>query len=150
MAYTVEVDQSNRVDEPGDSYLAFSDGISRAIKVPFRVKQAGREALRARGKPRKRAEMLLFAACVFLLLEAHLDQLQQIIVDNEYGGHEADIRSFLFEYIRKKEPGFEIERIVVRSIGKRSRAHNVAWSARRGKRAVDKIVSEAELLAIVA
>jgi hypothetical protein len=150
MAHIVEVDQSNRVDESGDTYMAFSNGISWAIKVPSRVKQAGLGALRARGKPRRRAEMLLFAACVFLLLEDHLDQLQRIIIDNEYDGHEADIRSFLFEYIKKREPGFEIGRIAVRSIGKKSRAHNLAWSARRGEREVNRILSEAELLAVVA
>lgn len=150
MSHFVEVDQSNKVEDSGDTFLAFSDGISLAIKVPFRVKQVGFRALAERGKPKKRAKLLLFAACVFLLLEDHLDQLEQVTVDNEYDGREADVRSFLFEYIRKKDPHFRIEDIVIRSIGKGSPAHILAWEAYTGKRAVDKTITQKEILAVLA
>ena len=42
MKHTVEVDQSIKIEQLGDTVLAFSNGISHAIIVPARVK---REAL---------------------------------------------------------------------------------------------------------
>ena len=149
MPYVVEVDQSIKIEDPGDTFLAFSDGISYAIKVPFSVKQKGLQALRNQGKPRKRAGLLLFAACVFLLLEGHLEQLQRVTVDNEYDGRQVDIKSFLTEYIRKKDPNFEAEMIEIKAIGKRSPADQLAGAVRRGKRGADRVITVEELLAVV-
>jgi hypothetical protein len=149
MPYVVEVDQSIKVEAPGDTFLAFSDGISYAIKVPFSVKQKGLQALRNRGKPKKRAKLLLFAACVFLLLESHLEQLQRVTVDNEYDGRQTDIKSFLLEYIRRKDPTFQPERIEIRAIGKRSPADHLAGAVRRGKREADRTITAEELLSVV-
>jgi hypothetical protein len=104
MPHVVEVDQSNMIEEPGDTYLAFSDGISWTIKVPFKVKQAGFEALRARRKTKKVAKLMLFAACVSLLIEDHLGQLQRITIDNEYAGRGDDVKAFLLRYIGKLIP----------------------------------------------
>ena len=149
MPYVVEVDQSIKIEDPGDTFLAFSDGISYAIKIPFSVKQKGLQALRSQGKPKKRANLLLFAACVFLLIENHLEQLQRVTVDNEYDGRQDDIKSFLLEYIRRKDPSFESERIEIREIGKKSPADQLARAVRRGKREVDKVISAGGLLAVV-
>jgi hypothetical protein len=149
MPYVVEVDQSIKVEAPGDTFLAFSDGISYAIKVPFSVKQRGLQALRNRGKTKKRAKLLLFAACVFLLLESHLEQLQRVTVDNEYDGRQDDIKSFLLEYIRRKDPSFESERIDIRAIGKKSPADELAGAVRRGKREADRTITAEELLSVV-
>jgi len=149
MPYVVEVDQSIKVEDPGDTFLAFSDGISYAIKIPFSVKRKGLQALLNQGKPKKRAKLLLFAACVFLLLESHLEQLQRVTVDNEYDGRQADIKSFLLEYIRKKNPTFESERIEIRAIGKKSPADELAGAVRRGKREADRAITAEELLSIV-
>ena len=62
MPYVIEVDQSNMVEEPGDTYLAFSNGISWAIRVPVAVKQAGFEALRDRRKSKKTAKLRAWSA----------------------------------------------------------------------------------------
>jgi hypothetical protein len=148
--HVVEVDQSNKIEYPGDSVLAFSNGISWAIKISSRVKQGGLQALLRRGKPEKRARLLLFAACVFLLVERHLDQLQQLIIDNEYDSHEADVRSFLLEYVRKKRPDFGREKILVRPIKKHSPADRLAGTVRRGKQRADRKITLADLLGIVA
>jgi len=149
MPYVVEVDQSIKVEDPGDTFLAFSDGISYVIKIPFSVKRKGIQALRNQGKPKKRAKLLLFAACVFLLLEDHLEQLQRVTVDNEYDGRQADIKSFLMEYIRRKEPTFDSESIEVKAVGKRSPADHLAGAVRRGKREADRVITAGELLAVV-
>jgi len=149
MSYVVEVDQSVKVEDPGATFLAFSNSISHAIKVPSSVKQKGFQALRKRGKPRKRAKLLLFAACVFLLLENHLNQLERVTVDNEYDGREHDVKSFLLEYIKRRAPTFEAEKISIRSIGKGSPADHLAGEVRRGSREPDRIITEKELLSVV-
>ncbi len=99
MAHRVEIDQSNKVEDSGDTFLAFSNDIAYTIRVPFRVKRVGIDMLRQRGKSKRTATLMLFAACVFLLVEEHLSEIDTIILDNEYSGREADVRSFLFEYI---------------------------------------------------
>lgn len=145
----IEVDQSNKIEEAGDTFLAFSNSIARAIKIPFAVKQKGLQVLRDRGKPKKRARFLLFAVCVFLLLEGHLNRIQKIVVDNEYDGHQVDVKLFLLEYIRKKIPGFATEKIAVESIGKKSSAHWLALAARKGKKKPDRIVGKQQLLSVL-
>lgn len=149
MPHIVEVDQSNKVEDSGDTFLAFSDGISWAIQVPFSVKQAGLQALRSKGKPKARATLMVFAACVFLLLENHLGQMDRVIVDNEYDGQGDDIKAFLLRHIWKRESRFEPWRIEVASIGKGSSAHNRAWSARKGKGAINRTITTQELLELV-
>ena len=70
--YKVEIDQSNRVDESGSTFVAFANHFTYAIKIPTKVKKVGREILAAKGTPPKLLNPLLWAACVFLLLRDHL------------------------------------------------------------------------------
>jgi len=148
MAYVVEVDQSNMVEESGDTYLAFSNDISWAIRVPFKAKQAGFEALRDRRKTKKTAKLMLFAACIFLLIEGHLDQLQRITIDNEYAGRGDYIKAFLLRHIWEVDPEFDPWDIETTSIGKKSPAHIKAWSARAEGKA-DRTVTTREILDLV-
>lgn len=70
-------------------------------------------------------------------------------VENEYAGRESEIRSFLLEYIKKRDPHFRVWNIVVQSIGKGAPTHHLGWAARVGKQKVDRSISEEELLAVV-
>lgn len=72
MAYVVEVDQSIKIEQSGDTVLAFADGISHAIVVPSHVKTEGFRALRRRGKSKEIAYLLLFSASLYLLLKEAL------------------------------------------------------------------------------
>ena len=149
MAHRVEIDQSNKVEDSGDTFLAFSNGIAYTIRVPFRVKRVGIDLLRQRGKSKRTATLMLFAACVFLLVEDHLSEIDTIILDNEYDGREADVRSFLFEYIKKQGQYFLPNRIVISLIGKKSEAHHLAWGSYRRKIAVDRTITEQNLFDVI-
>lgn len=84
--YRLEIDQSNRLDESGDTFIAFSNRVSYVIKVSSRTKEAARRRLRQRKISRNRIEPMLWAASVFLLLEDHLKEIEQhageVVIDN--------------------------------------------------------------------
>ena len=132
MAYRVEIDQSNKVEDSGDTFLAFSNGIAYTIRVPFRAKRAGIDLLRQRGKSKRTATLMLFAACVYLLVEGHLSEIDRIILDNEYAGREADIKAFFVRFLQKRGKTFPMQYMNVSSIGKKSEAHRLVWEAYRG------------------
>lgn len=141
----IEIDQSNRVENAGRTVLAFSNEITDAVVIPFRAKRVGFQILRARLKPRKLANLLLFSAGIFLLLEGYLEKVTEIVIDLEYEGREADIRAFLLRYIWRRYPGFDSERIKFRSIGKSSRAHKKAWSVFRNRDKQTRKITAREL-----
>jgi hypothetical protein len=149
MAHRVEVDQSIKIEQSGATVLAFANDISFAILISSDAKTTAYRALRKREKASAIAYPMLFAACLFLLLEDHLMQLEQVKIDVEYEGKSADIKSFLLEHIWKVEPKFEPERIVFRRIGKQSPAHKQANAVREGKDRNYRRVSVEELLRIV-
>jgi len=113
--------------------------------VPFRVKKAGLALLRQRGKSKRTATLMLFAACVFLLLEGHLSVIETIVLDNEYDGREADLKAFFVRYLQRRRKTFDMQRMSIRSIGKKSAAHRLVWGAYRGKCQVDRNLAEQEL-----
>ena len=146
----IEVDQSGKMGDLGvDTVLAFSNTFSRAIVVPGQVKRALLQKLRERGKSRTRATIQLFAAGLFLLLNEALDEVDQIIIDVEYTGYDADIRSMLLNWIWQTDPTFEKERLIFDFIGKDSSAHKLAVDVYRGHRDADDEVSESDLLNVL-
>lgn len=146
----VDVDQSGKTSNLAvDTVLAFSNDLNRAILVPAQVKRAIVQVLRARGKSGTRAAIQLFAAGLFLLLKDALNRVDQIVIDVEYTGYDADIRSMLLNWIWRVDPVFEKERLIFRHIGKNSPAHKLAIDVYRGRRDADGRVSEADLLAIL-
>lgn len=66
-----------------------------------------------------------------MLLEDHLDILNQVAIDTEYIGHEAQIKSLLLRQIWRKQPSFEADQVVFRRVGKKSPAHIKAERVRR-------------------
>jgi len=149
MTHRVEIDQSNKIDDSGDAFLAFSNDITCVVRVPFRVKQAGMELLRQRGKSKRTATLMLFAACVFLLVEGYLSEIETIVLDNEYDGREADIKAFFVRYLQKRRKTFDMQQMNVSSIGKKSEAHRLVWGDYRGTRQVDRSLTEQELCSLV-
>jgi len=149
MLYIVEVDQSRKIEQSGPTVLAFSDGISHAIVIPSSVKTQALLALRDKGKPRKEAQILLFATCLYALLKDYLDQLQRVEIDIEYPGKDADIRASLLRLIWRKAPAFEPEKIVFRKVGKRSPADKKARAVREGKDKAYRRITLEELLGLI-
>lgn len=149
MPHKVEIDQSIKIEQPGPTILAYSNGIMFAIRIPSDVKTAAQNNLKSRGKTRQTAHLLLFAACLFILLRDTLESFDQITIDTEYVGNEATIKSFLLRYIWKQFPTFNPEMIVFRQIGKKSPAHKKANDVREGRDKNFRTVRLEELLAVV-
>lgn len=131
MRHNVEIDQSIKIEDAGPTVLAFANGIEHAVVISSRTKQEAFQYMLRRGKSRDMAYLVIFATGLFLLLEDHLDTLDQVTIDTEYVGHEAQIRSLLLRQIWRKEPSFEADQIVFRRVGKKSPAHIKAERVRK-------------------
>ncbi len=146
-----QIDQSVKIEQTSrDTVLAFSDDIQFAIRIPASVKREVLAVLRAKGKGAPTAQLMLFTAGLFLLLRDIAQDLVAVTIDQEYPGHEADIRGMLLRFFRERS-GLQIskETIVFGQIGRRSRAHERAWRVHRGKVAPDHVVTMAELLDVL-
>ena len=146
----IEIDQSTKIEQSGPTILAFANGTTHAILIPSRVKHSAFQALRAKGKSKEVAHLLLFAACLYLLLDQHLHQLRKIVIDIEYPGKNVDIKAFLLRYIRRQIPDFEADKITFQLIGKKSPAD---FKARRVREKRDKNyrkIGSKELIKLIA
>ncbi|MEM4723525.1 MAG: hypothetical protein QXP01_00770 [Candidatus Hadarchaeum sp.] len=154
--HRVEIDQSGQISKLNtDTVFAFSNGISRVIVIPARVKRAVYQRLKERYREVREPYLALFVAGVFLLIKDHLKEIEKMLIDEEFTGKEAQIRGRLLNYIRAIEPRFTKDRIVFWRIGKKSRAHLKAWevyrarTTKQGKARPDKIITLTELLSIL-
>ncbi|MFZ2360262.1 MAG: hypothetical protein WA040_13045 [Anaerolineae bacterium] len=145
MRHKVEIDQSIKIEDKGATILAFANGLAFAIEIPANVKLTGLQMLRDQARKPGVAHRLLFAASLFLLLRDHLDQIERVVIDVEYEGHEAEIGAFLLRFIWRDYPSFEPWRIEFGLVGKSSPAHHKAEAVRRGKDRKYRRITEAEL-----
>ncbi len=133
MKHIVEVDQSIKIEQAGNTVLAFANGISHAVVIPSHVKRGALDVLWKKGKSRKLAPIILFFACLYSLLEDYLPNLQKVIIDEEYTGQDANIRFFLLAHIRNDKKHFEPRNILFDRVGKSSPADKKARAVRTGK-----------------
>ena len=150
MRHTVEVDQSTKIEQSGPTILAFANKISHAVLIPSRVKRAGFHALKAKGKSKAEALLLLFSAGLYLLLENYLDQIGPVVIDVEYPGKHKDIKAALLRYIYRNVGLFEPDRIIFRRITKKSPADKKARNVRLGKDKKYQKITVEELLGLIA
>lgn len=131
----VEVDQSGKIEKTNkDTVIAFSNKTSRAIVIPAKVKRQLQEVFRSRGKPRLFVYRT-FASGVFLLIERHLHQIKDLVVDTEYKGHEKQIKEIILELIRRSnlpEPNIYFQRI-----GDKPKVHYAAHDVFTKKKKAD-------------
>ena len=73
MAHIVEIDQSGRVEKSGATIIAFANNTQYAIRIPSRTARAGLAALQAKRTSANLRKPLLWAACVYLLLEGSVE-----------------------------------------------------------------------------
>ena len=146
----VEVDQSIKIEQTSkDTILAFSNDEQVAILIPAKVKRQVLVRLKAKGKPMPVARLMLFSAGLCLLLREAAQNLTAITIDQEYPGHEANIRGMLLRFLRKIGMRIDKEGIVFARLGKRSKAHERAWRVHRGEIAPDRTVTLQELLDVL-
>lgn len=143
----IEIDQSGKVEETAkDTVVAFSNGIQRSIRLSRREKRKLQRFFRKVGRPRMYAYQV-FTTLIFLLVRPYLKRLDRMVIDVEYPGQDTLLRNLLAEKIRVIYPDFDTELIIFRLIGKKSAAHNYAWSTYTKGRKPDMDVTAKNILA---
>jgi hypothetical protein len=143
----LRVDQSIKIEQTSNyTVLALSNDEQFTIVIPAQVKRKALAFLRRRGWYGRRAILACFAAGLFLLLKRSKVQFDLIVVDQEYEGHERDIKSVLLRHLRSTGIKIPAEAISFRQVGKHSKVHRLAWAVCRGKRTPDHIVTLNEFL----
>ena len=146
----LEVDQSTKIEQTSrGTVLALSNDEQFSIVIPARVKREALVCLRRRGWYGRRAILACFSAGLFLLLRQSRVQIDLIVIDQEYEGHERDIRGMLLRHLRSAGMEVPAERIAFGQVGKHSGAHRLAWAVHRGKYAPDYTVTLDEFLSIL-
>jgi len=145
----IEVDQSVKVEDPGDTILALSNNIDFAILIPDAVKNAAKRELSSQGISGPTRTLRIFSAALFLLLKDYLDEATSIIIDDEYSGRGNDITHLLLRLIWKVKSDFPKDRIEIRRITKKSLAHKKAWGTQQGVMRPNKVVKAGEFLKLL-
>jgi len=141
----IEIDTSSRLDKSGDTVFGFSNRIQKTVLL----KQTTRDECLSKLKGRKLSkELRIFTACIYLLIEDHLNKITKVRIDQEYPMHEGEVKRYLTNLIATHNPDvqFKEQSIEITSVGKKSRAHEVAWRTFRKQRQVDKILNTESIL----
>jgi len=147
----IEIDQSNKIERTAqNTVLAMCNSCRRTILIPAGIKREAIESLRSNGKSRNIAYYQLFATSLFILLEPHLAIIiknkEQIMIDTEYTGQEDKIKGILLECAHRKGIDLSAQQIFFGQVGKKSKAHKMAWGVQRGVHKADHVVKLHELL----
>ena len=123
-----QIDQSNKIERPGDTVLALSNDKDYTIRIPAREKRAAIGVLvqRRKGRRRKWVILQLFAVALYYLIR-ELPPGERVTIDVEYTGHEDDVKNTLLPLLWRDDPSFDPEIIAFGYVGKRSSAHKKPW-----------------------
>jgi len=145
----IEIDQSGKIENTNkNTIIAFSDGKFKSIFISAKEKREIQKFFRRIGKP-KIFIYKVFAILVFLLIKSEVKEIDAIIIDEEYPGKNSLIKNFLLQEIRKIKPDFDRGNIIFQKIGKKSRAHFLAYGIAVGKKKADIEVGAREILRMV-
>lgn len=146
----IEIDQSGKIEKTNKStIIAFSNGVSSSVLVKAKDKQELQKFFRKMGKGRVFVYNV-FAILIFILIRPHLNQIDQVIIDDEYTGQSYLIKNFLMQNIKKDNPNFTARSILFRNIGRKSKAHLEAYGVALNKRKAAKVISAREVLKFLA
>lgn len=138
----IEIDQSGKIEYYVDTIIAFRNNEQFSILLERKLKN---EILTRYRKKHKDIVYRLFAICIYYCIKDYLDKIQSIIIDIEYKGREIDIKKHLLRFIWRIKPNFDKDRIQFDIIGKKSRAHRLAYQTFIGKLAPNKILTTKEI-----
>lgn len=146
----IEIDQSGRIETlTQNSVLAFSNTISYSIFVHRRIKRECLQILQQRYTKLSNWSLKIFAACLFLLIKNLIGKIEFIVIDIEYDGRDGDINGMLLRHIRKIQPNFSKNSIIFKSIGKKSKAHLVAYGVYQKRLKPNKIIKASDILSLL-
>jgi len=145
----IEIDQSGRIEYTNQpTMLAFSNSQSGLLIILSREKKLVQKYFRKIGKPRLFA-YLTFAAGIYLLVRNVVRNRDQLIIDREYPGYEKLISRKVKELVLEDSKVRDIS-VSTGQIGKKSKAHDLAWHATRYRRhRVGRKISAQELIRII-
>ena len=150
MLMRIEIDQSGKVEETNKTtVIAFSNHIDKAISIPARVKRECIEHLRRGKRNRHTFIFQIFAAGIFCLIEEHIQRLENIVIDTEYPGHDADIKGMLLNAIRRIRPDFAKQNIHFQQVGKKSGCHFKAHGVFTGKQKAAQNLSFEDIMRVL-
>lgn len=135
----IEIDQSGKIENTNvDTVVAYTNHEQRSILLSAREKRIIQHIYRDAGKPHIFVYRT-FALLIFLLVRDRLEQIQEIIIDDEYPGWHFMIKNFILQQIRVVIADFDKHSINFQCIGKKSLAHNKAYTTFTKKQAPDMI-----------
>jgi len=105
--------------------------------------------MRRRGKGKITAVTQLFSAAVFLLLEDAFSDLTVLTIDQEYPGHEGNIKGMLLRMASRRGISLHRDQIAFQEIGKQADAHFWAHGVYVGKRRADRVLTTEESLKLM-
>ena len=144
----IEIDQSGKIEDTNRlTVIAFSNDHSKSLLITAKDKKSIQSIFRKINQPRIFISQV-FAAAVYYIAKDELKNINTIIIDNEYPGHEKYIKKLIIKFFENDNIKTDKVQIHFRSIGKKSKAHNVAYKAFKIKRASDKLTSK-QILQIV-
>lgn len=107
--HIVYVDMSAKAEQwTQSSAVAVANDLSWVCMVPGKVKQRVRKLLTERHGTRH-LQYRVFAAMIYLALQGRLSAIEQIVIDKDYHGAQAEatIKNLLLAFIRREMPGAE-------------------------------------------
>lgn len=136
----IEIDQSGKIEETQrDTIIAYSNGISKAVKITAKTKRRLQESFRHIGEPRSFV-ISTFIIGIFLLIKDQLNNIQEIVIDLEYPGKEKLITSILKKIFLEQNLK-NLPEIYFKLITKQSAAHKRAIEVFRKMKKADAILS---------
>jgi len=145
----IEIDQSGKIENTSKpTVIAFSNSKNDAVVILAREKKILQRFFRQIERPRLFV-YLSFAAAICILVKNVIKKCHQIVLDREYSGFEKLINNKLKEFISENYHVQNV-RIITMQIGKKSRAHLLAYRTykQKDKCAVRKIRAE-EIIEII-
>ncbi len=129
------IDQAGKIEQTNeDTILALcSKNIQYTIKIPKQLKQKIFSQCHKRFK--KNLTFRTFSYGVCLLIKNKINQNSLIMIDNEYPGHERDIKQYLLKFSKLKK-----SQIKFTQVGKKDASHRIANQTFSGKLKPNEII----------
>jgi len=122
----LEIDQSVRIEELNrNTVIGITNGINGvSYIIPRKAKRHFNEQFRREGKPRQCAPTI-FAVAIVTSLQLLKIQPSQLVIDDEYSGHERIIMALINSF-------YPDSIITIERIGRHSLAHAAAYNTHLG------------------
>lgn len=141
----IEIDQSGKIEKTNKhTYLAYSNSEHFVLKISSTEKKKIQNYFRSIGKPRIFI-YATFASLLIILFKKIKHKSNQIIIEIEYPGKNQIIK----DLIKDVNPNFPIGDIHFHLIGKKSRAHFLAYGTAINQLKPDIVVKSEEILKII-